>query len=67
MYWACSKGTGVNVDGISILHAIYTKKNGKMEKMKKNSYNVFKNKLSGRSYYCDMDSVMASINNNAIR
>jgi hypothetical protein len=37
-----------------------------VEEMKKHSYKIFKNKLSGRSYYQDMDSVIASINNNTI-
>ena len=32
--------------------------------MKRKSYTIFKNKLSGQSYYQDMDSVMANINNN---
>tara|TARA_B110000027_G_scaffold133516_1_gene162220 strand:- start:3664 stop:4812 length:1149 start_codon:yes stop_codon:yes gene_type:complete len=32
--------------------------------MKKKSYAIFENKLSGHSYYQDMDFVMASINNN---
>ena len=32
--------------------------------MKKQSYTLFQNKLSGHSYYQDMDSVMVNINNN---
>ena len=35
-----------------------------VEIMKKKSYDIFKNKLSGQSYYFDMDFVMGSINNN---
>ena len=34
--------------------------------MKKKSYNFFKNSLSEKSYYSDMDSVMNRVNNNII-
>ena len=38
----------------------------KVKKMKKNSYNIFKNKFSKESYFTDMDYVIESINNNVI-
>ena len=60
-------GYNFHSDSIEIIIAELSKVSlGEIDLMKKKSYNFFKNSLSEKSFYSDMDSVMNRVNNNII-